>query len=220
MAPMFPLVVVVHADEETRVDAARSSAGWHEADARARIAAQATEEQRRAIADVLLDNSGIAGRTGRAGARHLVSAGAAVGAQHPHPRGRAHRRRSWCRTTRRGRTMRGGSSPGSTWPVAPKALRVDHIGSTAVPGMDAKDVIDVQVTVESLDVADELADALADVGYPAHRGHHQRRAATTAIRRCGASGFTEPRIPGGRPTSMFGWTAGPTSSSRCCSSTG
>ncbi len=50
-----------------------------------------------------------------------------------------------------------------------KALRVDHIGSTAVPGMDAKDVIDIQVTVESLDIADELADALADVGYPAHR---------------------------------------------------
>jgi dephospho-CoA kinase len=45
-------------------------------------------------------------------------------------------------------------------------MRVDHIGSTAVPGMDAKDVIDVQVTVESLDVADELADTLAEVGYP------------------------------------------------------
>ena len=27
------------------------------------------------------------------------------------------------------------------------ALRIDHIGSTAVPGMAAKDVIDVQVTV-------------------------------------------------------------------------
>ena len=47
-----------------------------------------------------------------------------------------------------------------------KALRVDHIGSTAVPGMDAKDVIDIQVTVASLDVADEITDALANVGYP------------------------------------------------------
>ena len=47
-----------------------------------------------------------------------------------------------------------------------KALRVDHIGSTAVPGLDAKDVIDIQVTVESLDAADELAEPLADVGYP------------------------------------------------------
>ncbi len=45
-------------------------------------------------------------------------------------------------------------------------MRVDHIGSTAVPGLEAKDVIDIQVTVASLEVADEIADALAGVGYP------------------------------------------------------
>jgi len=33
------------------------------------------------------------------------------------------------------------------------ALRIDHIGSTAVAGLAAKDVIDVQVTVADLDVA-------------------------------------------------------------------
>ena len=37
---------------------ARRSAGCAEDDARARIAAQATDEQRRAVADVVLDNSG------------------------------------------------------------------------------------------------------------------------------------------------------------------
>ncbi|REM94347.1 dephospho-CoA kinase, partial [Mycobacterium tuberculosis] len=50
-----------------------------------------------------------------------------------------------------------------------KALRVDHIGSTAVSGFPdflAKDVIDIQVTVESLDVADELAEPLLAAGYP------------------------------------------------------
>lgn len=31
------------------------------------------------------------------------------------------------------------------------ALRIDHIGSTAVLGLDAKDVIDIQVTVSSFD---------------------------------------------------------------------
>jgi dephospho-CoA kinase len=51
-----------------------------------------------------------------------------------------------------------------------KALRVDHIGSTAVPGMDAKDVIDIQLTVESLDVADELVDTLANIGFPRIEG--------------------------------------------------
>ena len=33
------------------------------------------------------------------------------------------------------------------------ALRIDHIGSTAVPGLAAKDVIDVQVSVLDLDAA-------------------------------------------------------------------
>src|SRR3954471_19251442 len=56
MAPAFPLVVVVHADEQTRVERLIKR-GMDEADAWARIKAQASEEQRRAIADVLLDNS-------------------------------------------------------------------------------------------------------------------------------------------------------------------
>ena len=30
------------------------------------------------------------------------------------------------------------------------ALRIDHIGSTSVPGLGAKDVIDVQITVQAL----------------------------------------------------------------------
>ena len=38
--------------------------------------------------------------------------------------------------------------------------------ATAVPGLDAKDAIDIQVTVESLATADELAAALRSAGYP------------------------------------------------------
>jgi GrpB-like predicted nucleotidyltransferase (UPF0157 family) len=49
------------------------------------------------------------------------------------------------------------------------ALRIDHIGSTAVPGLPAKDVIDVQVTVAALD-ATAITAALAPLGYtPYHR---------------------------------------------------
>jgi GrpB-like predicted nucleotidyltransferase (UPF0157 family) len=44
------------------------------------------------------------------------------------------------------------------------AVRIDHIGSTAVPGIAAKDVIDVQVTVATLD-ASKLVRALAPLGY-------------------------------------------------------
>ena len=61
MAPMFPLVMIVHADEDLRVRRLIEYRGFSEEDARARIAAQAGEEQRRAVADVWLDNSGSAG---------------------------------------------------------------------------------------------------------------------------------------------------------------
>ena len=56
-AGSYDLVVVVEAERETRV-ARLVARGLTEADARARITAQATDEQRRAVADVVLDNSG------------------------------------------------------------------------------------------------------------------------------------------------------------------
>ncbi len=58
MAPAFHLVAVVHADETERIRRLVELRGMPEADARARIAAQATEEQRREVADVWLDNTG------------------------------------------------------------------------------------------------------------------------------------------------------------------
>ena len=53
----YDVVVVVVADLGTRI-ARLVARGLPEDDARARIAAQATDEQRRAVADVVLDNSG------------------------------------------------------------------------------------------------------------------------------------------------------------------
>jgi len=44
------------------------------------------------------------------------------------------------------------------------ALRIDHIGSTSVPGLPAKDVIDIQVTVRNVDDP-ALETALAGIGY-------------------------------------------------------
>ncbi|MEO6457893.1 MAG: GrpB family protein, partial [Chloroflexia bacterium] len=43
------------------------------------------------------------------------------------------------------------------------ALRIDHIGSTAVPGLAAKDVIDLQVTVR--DFTPDLEAAFQQAGY-------------------------------------------------------
>ena len=56
-AASYDLVLVVEADPATRV-ARLVQRGLTAEDARARMAAQATDEQRRAVADVVLDNSG------------------------------------------------------------------------------------------------------------------------------------------------------------------
>ena len=45
------------------------------------------------------------------------------------------------------------------------ALRIDHIGSTSVPGLAAKDVIDVQVTLKDFSSAPQLVSALGSLGY-------------------------------------------------------
>jgi dephospho-CoA kinase len=164
MAPMFPLVVIVHATEDLRVKRLIEYRGFTEQDARARIAAQATEEQRRAVADVWLDNEGSAGE--------LIEQARALWYSRILP---------FAHNVDNGQPA--GTEPvlvpyDPVWPdqarriaarlntaCGHRAVRIDHIGSTAVPGMDAKDVIDMQVTVASLEVADELAEALASVGY-------------------------------------------------------
>ena len=43
--------------------------------------------------------------------------------------------------------------------LGPRALRIEHIGSTAIPGMAAKDVIDLQVSVADLESAARDFDA-------------------------------------------------------------
>lgn len=49
--------------------------------------------------------------------------------------------------------------------VGAAALRIDHIGSTAVPGLGAKDVIDVQITVRDLNDAGALTGPLRAAGF-------------------------------------------------------
>ncbi len=50
------------------------------------------------------------------------------------------------------------------------ALRIDHIGSTAVPGLAAKDRIDVQLTVADFDRIELVQSALEEIGYTAVPG--------------------------------------------------
>jgi GrpB-like predicted nucleotidyltransferase (UPF0157 family) len=45
------------------------------------------------------------------------------------------------------------------------ALRIDHIGSTSVPGLTAKDIVDLQVIVEQLSPIEPLVRAFDSAGY-------------------------------------------------------
>lgn len=50
--------------------------------------------------------------------------------------------------------------------LGPVALRVDHIGSTAVPGLPAKPVIDVQIGVAGIEDESAYRPAIEKLGYP------------------------------------------------------
>ncbi|TGD77578.1 GrpB family protein [Hymenobacter wooponensis] len=54
--------------------------------------------------------------------------------------------------------------------VGSSLLRIDHIGSTAVPGLQAKDVLDVQLTVADLTQTAELTRGLTQAGFQLRAG--------------------------------------------------
>ncbi|MFJ8231974.1 dephospho-CoA kinase [Streptomyces sp. NPDC094448] len=58
LAPRYDLVVVVDTDPATQLDRLVRLRGMTESDARARMAAQAGREERRAVADLIIDNDG------------------------------------------------------------------------------------------------------------------------------------------------------------------
>ncbi|MEV7105005.1 dephospho-CoA kinase [Streptomyces atroolivaceus] len=58
LAPLYDLVVVVDAEPGTQLDRLVRLRGMTESDARARMAAQATREERLAVADLVVDNDG------------------------------------------------------------------------------------------------------------------------------------------------------------------
>lgn len=55
------------------------------------------------------------------------------------------------------------------------AVRIDHIGSTSVPGLAAKDIIDLQVGVRNLDLPGNVLDAMQDLGYQYRPGLRDHR---------------------------------------------
>lgn len=57
------------------------------------------------------------------------------------------------------------------WPrIKDSALSIEHVGSTSVPGLAAKPVIDIDIVIDSQVVFPKIKDQLAQLGYT-HRGN-------------------------------------------------
>jgi len=169
MGSAYHLVLVVGAAERTRRDRLVRLRGLTESGASARIAAQAGDGQRRAAADVWLDNDG--------------AVDALLAQVDDLWRGRLAGFEANLRTGGRSRRPDVPTlvAYDPTWPAqaqrlagrirraaGDRAAAVAHIGSTSVAGLVAKDVIDLQVGVRRLADADErnFVQALARQGFP------------------------------------------------------
>lgn len=163
----FHLVLVVDAPEDLRVQRMIRHRRMTEEDARARIVAQASREERLAAADVVLDNAGsteeLCDAVDRLWNVRLAPFAANLTGQRVAPR--------------TGGPVLRTSNP--DWPVqagrllerlraaAPgEILTLDHVGSTAVPGLAARDVLDLQLGVRDMAAADRIAPLLAEAGFP------------------------------------------------------
>ncbi len=167
LAATFDLVIVVEAPEQVRIDRLVRDRGMTPSQAAERIAAQSSRQQRLAAADVVLDNSADVDAL-HAEIDSLWSSRLAPYEENLRLRRRLHSderlaltpyRHSWPAEYQRiaGRVRRA---------MGKHARRVDHVGSTSVPGMPAEDVIDVLVTVADLSDADAAQEPLEAAGFP------------------------------------------------------
>jgi dephospho-CoA kinase len=165
IAPAYHLVIVVDAAPATRVERLVRDRGMSTDEATARIAAQIDDATRRAAADVVLDNDGDRGT--------LEAAVDALWADRLVPYERNVREKVVAPRPPIVHLV----DYDPTWPAQYERLaarlrqhlgdrRIDHVGSTSVPGLPAKDIIDMQLTVDSVAEADGLADTLTAAGFP------------------------------------------------------
>lgn len=154
LAPHFHLVLVVEAPEEIRVARLESTRDMAPDTARARIAAQATDAQRRQVADIVIDNSDDLATLNSTVdtlwrdriapyARNLADGRcpqAPPEAVSSDPQWTA----QFVRAERRLRAWLG-----------EKAVRIDHIG----PGGDDTDVLDIELSVHAFEDAAPVAEA-------------------------------------------------------------
>lgn len=164
-APGFHLAIDVEAPRELRLERLVER-GLDRDDADRRIEAQASDAERREVCDVVLHNrDGVAELERRVSMlwdERLAPFAENLLSRRSEPRPEklqfvesdpAWPRRFEHLAARLRRVM------------GPSAVRIDHVGSSAVAGLPAKDVIDIQVTVVTLKAVDLLEDQLGEAGF-------------------------------------------------------
>ncbi|HLS26515.1 MAG TPA: dephospho-CoA kinase [Beutenbergiaceae bacterium] len=170
LADRYHLVIVAGADEAVRAERLVRTRGMSEEDAWARIRAQADDDARQTVADVWLDTHAPKAQV-RSAVEELWRSRLVPFAQNIAANQPAARDPDW-------RGLAQPPEPPRTWPQQAECLlarirwhvregirTANHIGSTAVPGLPAKDVIDLQLGVEDLDAAVDLDESLRAAGY-------------------------------------------------------
>ena len=179
LAADYHLTVVVGADEDIRVARLTADRGFTAREARARIAAQASDSARREAADVWLDNSGtveaLLAQVEALWEDRLVgfNDNLLTGTRSPRPETATlvPYDETWPSVASRLIARITSSLTGAG--LGGWGLDVEHIGSTSVPGLTAKEVIDLQVGVTRLADADapEFVKVLAERGFPRCEGN-------------------------------------------------
>ena len=55
-----------------------------------------------------------------------------------------------------------------------KLFAIEHVGSTAIPGLSSKDIIDIAVMIENHEDADYFTEPLKQLGYKLHSTSAER----------------------------------------------
>ena len=169
MEPGYHLVLVVDTPEEIRLQRLVDLRGVPEADARSRISAQATDEQRRASADILFDNSGteqaLIEQVRAVWDGRLVAMANNLEHHHAvHPNdGIVDPRREWADEARR-------EIARLRHRIGDLSESISHVGPTA-SGEPAIDLIDIEIVPRSEgDAANSIRARLEEAGYIADDG--------------------------------------------------
>ncbi|MFC4336949.1 dephospho-CoA kinase [Salininema proteolyticum] len=164
-AAAFHLAVAVEAPVEVRFDRLVER-GMSREDAVRRVKSQASEEERRRVCDVVLDNSGdehsLELQIQQLWRERVLPFARNLSEGKSAKRGEklefiAHDKRWESRFEHIAARLRR--------VLGTSAVRIDHIGSTAVADLPAKDVIDIQVTVVALTAVDRAEASLGAAGF-------------------------------------------------------